>query len=330
MLPQVLMPIPTESALPAPGIPWAGSSYEPRRFSFDSLGMVCEPAATSSKEDGAHEVLRALLLDGLVLVTGLPRADEVAAAWNLTRALFDPASSTNVSFYESRGVTHDAHYNTFTGVSDLAEGFTASYGLGELPLHTDGAYLATPPRVKVLAPTAIEGEIPWNTFADGWQALGTALNASELSTLAHVPLTQRFTNSPAEATMEFRRAALGRDGDGRPHVAWNAYSPDSEVPAEGSALGAARARLEQFLGRPGAALRVRLPVGTVAIMDNWRVLHGREAMVGTRRVLSSVDLSDDALHKRWGELNVGVAEVHDPQVEAHLDSPSERDLYDVV
>lgn len=285
------------TALPRASEPWT-SSFVPKRFAVASLG----------EEGVLGALLEAVLTDGLCFVDGLPvptsaplPADEV---WKMTKRIFAPRTVSHKAFWEEREVTADVHLNNFTNTAatDTLAGFHASYSLRFLPPHTDGTYLSTPPRVKILSTLAHEGELCANTFVDGHAAALFALERSERDTLALERITHVIKADPYSEPISFNRSILDHDGDGRVHIAWNAHEPRSS--ASSGARGA-RAKMATWINDPANAYSEVLSPGTVAIMDNWRVLHGREAVKGKWREMGGADVSDRTLRARWRALRAG-------------------------
>jgi trimethyllysine dioxygenase len=208
---------------------------------------------------------------------------------------------SRTAFWDQRAVTAGVHLNNFTNTAetDTAAGFHASYSLRYLPPHTDGTYLANPPRVKVLGTLAFEGQPCVNTFVDGHTAALTALSRSEREAMSRELIMHTLKADPYSEPMSFNRSILEHDGDGRVHIAWNAHEPRSFV--SDHARGA-HSKMTEWINNPNHAYREILRPGTVAIIDNWRVLHGREAVNGRWRTMAGADVSDRALRARWREL----------------------------
>ena len=210
-----------------------------------------------------------------------------------------PASRTSSPYSLTAAVDQ---FTANTAATDTLAGFHASYSLRFLPPHTDGTYLSTPPRVKILSTLAHEGELCANTFVDGHAAALFALERSERDTLALERITHVIKADPYSEPISFNRSILDHDGDGRVHIAWNAHEPRSS--ASSGARGA-RAKMATWINDPANAYSEVLSPGTVAIMDNWRVLHGREAVKGKWREMGGADVSDRTLRARWRALRAG-------------------------
>ena len=73
--------------------------------------------------------------------------------WDIVRRVLVPLNGTALeqSFWDVQEMTAHAYLNEFEDVARAdSEGHHSSYGCGDLPPHTDGAYLqGSPPRVKV-------------------------------------------------------------------------------------------------------------------------------------------------------------------------------------
>lgn len=276
--------------LPSASPPWS-RAFAPKRFAHASLG----------EEGVMGELLKALLTDGACFVDGLPEA-QMEDIWRLAKRVFAPRKVSHKSFWDARGLTSDAHLNNWTNTAetDTAAGFHASYSLRCLPPHTDGTYLPVPPRVKVLGTLAYEGEPCANTFVDGHAAATSALSRAEREALSSGQIMHVLKADPYSEPMSFNRSILDHDGDGRVHVAWNAHEPRSQCISK--SVGGARAKMAEWINDPANAYQEVLRPGTIAIVDNWRVLHGREAVQGRWREMAGADVSDRALRARWREL----------------------------
>ena len=280
------------TALPPAAQPWR-DGFVPKIFAFTSL----------SADGVLVRLLEALLVDGACFVDGLPAASRGGAAadevWKLTKRVFAPRTVSRHAFWDERAISAGAHLNNFTNTAetDTASGFHASYGLRHLPPHTDGTYLSLPPRVKVLSTMGHDGELCANTFVDGHAAARHALSRAERELLSSEKVEHVLKADPYSEPMRFNRSILAHDGDGRVHVAWNAHEPRSV--AMNDAVRAARAKMAAWISDPAHAYEEALEPGTVAFVDNWRVLHGREAVRGTWREMGGADVSDRALRTRW-------------------------------
>ncbi|KAL2170121.1 hypothetical protein VTG60DRAFT_5216 [Thermothelomyces hinnuleus] len=69
----------------------------------------------------------------------------------------------------------------------------------------------------------------------------------------------------------------------------------------------AAAKWNEIINRPRLQYWFQLTPGTVVIFDNWRVLHGRNAFKGIRRICGAYINRDDWV-SRWGNLNLSERE----------------------
>ncbi|KAL2177876.1 PhoD-like phosphatase-domain-containing protein [Thermothelomyces heterothallicus CBS 202.75] len=69
----------------------------------------------------------------------------------------------------------------------------------------------------------------------------------------------------------------------------------------------AAAKWNEIINRPRLQYWFQLNPGTVVIFDNWRVLHGRNAFKGIRRICGAYINRDDWV-SRWGNLNLSERE----------------------
>lgn len=169
--------------------------------------------------------------------------------------------------------------------ANLAKADTAYTDL-ELRPHTDGTYAIDAPGLQLFHCLEFEGEGGESTLVDGFEI------ASELAhhdpeahaTLAQVEVTGRYVGDGAHlmATRPVLRYEHGR----LVQVTFNNYDrapfrlPDDEMRAFYRALKAfeALANSERLLWT------YPLRPGQVLLFDNWRVLHGRKAYDGRRRL----------------------------------------------
>lgn len=90
--------------LPPAGKPWHGAHHQPPRFDY----------AAVQTDSGVRDVLRALLVDGLVLIDGVEDPGKRETVWRLVERLFAPGTQTTTPFWRARGVTHGVHRANFT------------------------------------------------------------------------------------------------------------------------------------------------------------------------------------------------------------------------
>merc|ERR1712194_406650 len=95
-------------------------------------------------------------------------------------------------------------------------------------------------------------------------------------------------------------------------LAWNSGTSTAVRKSMGfgapSALTRALRKLEAYLGTNASGTQLSMPLvpGRAALLDNWRVLHGRESFSATSlRRMAHADLAEHSLRERWRELCKG-------------------------
>jgi len=150
-----------------------------------------------------------------------------------------------------------------SGASAYSSSLSSKFGLRRLPLHTDTAYWPTPCRFLVLACSGEENPVTPTVLLDSRTA---ALSASELSACRSSPfLISNGRNSFYGCITAPNRPYLRVDpGCMLP------MSPDAEM-----ALALYSAAHNDHL-----LYRHHWQQGEILLIDNWRVLHGREDVRG--------------------------------------------------
>ncbi|KAL8298776.1 hypothetical protein RB597_007409 [Gaeumannomyces tritici] len=107
---------------------------------------------------------------------------------------------------------------------------------------------------------------------------------------------------------------LGEDGTTLHRIRWN-NDDRGVVPIEDGGFSAdqwyeAARKWDSIITQPEHEFWVQLKPGTVLIFDNWRVMHGRSAFVGTRRICGGYINRDDWI-SRWRNTALPADEVSD-------------------
>lgn len=105
---------------------------------------------------------------------------------------------------------------------------------------------------------------------------------------------------------------LGEDGTTLHRVRWN-NDDRGVVPLEDGGFSAdqwyeAARKWDKIIGQTQHEYWVQLQPGTVLIFDNWRVMHGRSAFVGTRRICGGYINRDDWV-SRWRNTTLPADEI---------------------
>lgn len=170
--------------------------------------------------------------------------------------------------------------------ADLAKADTA-YTKLELRPHTDGTYAHDAPGLQLLHCLAFEGSGGESTVVDGLK-IAERLKAEapqHYATLSLVAVPGQYLGDGVH--LMAARPIFRHDHRGRlVQVSFNNYDrapfrlPDGEMAAFYEALAA----FEGLANDPAMQWLHRLAPGEAMLFDNWRVLHGRKAYEGTRRL----------------------------------------------
>ncbi|KAK4204206.1 putative Trimethyllysine dioxygenase [Triangularia verruculosa] len=211
------------------------------------------------------------------------------------------------------------HYGGFYDfIPDLAMADTAYTNLA-LPAHTDNTYFTDPSGLQafhLLSHTPPPG-VSAETAQGGASLLVDAFNAARIlkkedtrafEVLSKVRLPWHASgNAGITITPDKLYPVLELDEDsGELHrVRWNnddrGVVPFGEEYSPEEWYGAAR-KWDEILRRKESEFWVQLTPGRVLVFDNWRVMHGRSAFEGIRRICGAYINRDDWI-SRWRNTN---------------------------
>lgn len=264
-------------------------------------------AAVLGSEEALRRLLRRLLLLGFALVRETP-----------------PSVDATQAVAERLSFIRETVFGRMWDFSADGERSDTAYTAESLDRHTDTTYLHEPARVQVFHVLRCADEGGRTLLVDGFRAAWKLhrRRPDDFALLARVPVTHEFT----EFT-EFGRDTggdAGGDAGGSRHrhllrathtvigtaptatgghgellmMRYNNYDRVSlSVSGHEEARRWYRAHrhLTALLRQPGTEAWLQLQPGTVLLIDNWRVLHGREAFVGPRRVCGCYLPHDDLM-----------------------------------
>ncbi|PHH60489.1 hypothetical protein CDD81_1620 [Ophiocordyceps australis] len=256
--------------------------------------------------------------------TGMAKLLDTIRVWGFCFVNKTPVTpQATEQLLESIGPIRNTHYGAFYDFQpDLAKADTAYTNLA-LPLHTDTTYFTEPAGLQAFhvlshTPTSqpsqqlLDGEtehIPprgSSVLADGFMAAQQLqLEAPEefdILTRVSVPWHCSGNEDVAIApdrphpVIHVRQGAYNK-------IRWNNSDRGYLAPGKTSAQWYKAARKwEAMLERPSNQFWFKLEPGRVLIFDNWRVLHGRSAFEGLRRICGGYINRDDFV-SRWSLTN---------------------------
>ncbi|EXJ86723.1 trimethyllysine dioxygenase [Capronia epimyces CBS 606.96] len=217
------------------------------------------------------------------------------------------------------------HYGGFWDFTSEANPIDTAYTNDPLPPHTDTTYFTDPAGLQLfhlLSHTSLQdpsraGQGGESTFVDGFAAAAHLYHhfPDHYRALATYPITSAALGSPAGAFLNTNAAlqgypVLNHSSPSASRVAapspatlvqirWNnldRLAPATPTFPNHTALKAWYAAAREWariLESPEFLLTVKLQPGEPVIFDNWRVLHGRLAFEGKRRVCGAYTAMDD-------------------------------------
>ncbi|HMH94066.1 MAG TPA: TauD/TfdA family dioxygenase [Streptosporangiaceae bacterium] len=219
--------------------------------------------------ESAHRqaCLRAVLRDGFVVLTDMPReADAVLAV------------------AQSIGAVRETECGRVVDVRARACQPAPAGRARPMALRTAAPFRDPLLTVMVLGCLDDGAGGAESTLVDGFRAAATlrAEHPARFAVLAGTPVT--FARADAKADLRATRPVISVDLRGRireVHFASRYLSPLRGLASEIVAFYDAYRSFVQLLGKPELALTFRLRPGDCLILDNTRILHGRTGVTGT-------------------------------------------------
>ncbi|TKA26094.1 hypothetical protein B0A50_04590 [Salinomyces thailandicus] len=209
---------------------------------------------------------------------------------------------------ESIGPIRNTHYGGFYDfTSDLASKDTA-YTAEALEPHTDNTYFTEPAGLQALHMLAhTDGSGGLSSLVDGFAAadklfkddVSAYQTLSRVGVYAHASGNEGVSIQPAEPAPVFTHHEYGRMLGHIAQVRWN------NADRAGLRLGLATignwydaaAKFDAIISESANQYWFQLKPGTMLLFDNWRVLHGRSAFTGKRRMCGGYINRDDFISK---------------------------------
>ena len=227
-------------------------------------------AEVMGSDQGVAEWLTRTLQYGFCIVTGTPAT--AAATEELVRRVGYVRETIFGGFWE------------FT--ADMAKADTA-YTTLELRGHTDSTYSNDAPGCQLLHCLQFDGSGGESTMVDGF-AIARRMEAEEpdlFEVLCTVPVPGQYIGDGSH--LMATRPVFRHDHTGRlAQVSFNNYdrAPFLLDEVDMLAFYDAVRLFEEIANEPSMQWRHVLQPGEAMLFDNWRVLHGRAAYSGTRRM----------------------------------------------
>ncbi|EFX03610.1 serine/threonine-protein phosphatase 2b catalytic subunit [Grosmannia clavigera kw1407] len=280
--------------------------YWGRSIEQDPPSVAYDSVMKADSDVGVAKLTDLIRRFGFAFVDGTPSADPED-----TRRLLE-----RIAFIR---VTHYGGFYDF--VPDLAMADTAYTNLA-LPAHTDTTYFTDPAGLQAFhllshqSPPGQQGQLGGESLlVDGFHAarLLQHEDPAAFDVLTRVRLPWHASgNAGITIAPDQRYPVLELDDAKAVHrVRWN-NDDRGVVPFDGYIdpvrwYDAAR-RWSAILQRPDVEYWTQLTPGRVLIFDNWRVMHGRRAFVGLRRICGGYTARDDFI-SRWRNTNYPRAQV---------------------
>ena len=247
--------------MPAPQ-PWDAAGLDPDavRLSYTDF----------SADGGVAQLLQRVLAHGFAVLTDTPRH-------------LDSVSRVAESIGYVRQTIFGGLFE-FEANEDMAD---SAYTPKELRPHTDGTYSHDAPGVQLLLCVDYDAEGGESIMVDG-AAIAADLEARQptiYQDLTRIGVTGIYKGDGV--VLRARRPILRLDDDGAlAQVSFNNYDRDTVRLAD-SDMRSLYAGIRAFDGMandPAYQWRYTLAPGDMLVFDNWRVLHGRGAFRGKRKM----------------------------------------------
>jgi len=241
---------------------------------WDAAGLDAETVRLSwgdfQGEDGVPKLLDRLLAHGFAVLTGTPC--ELDAVQRVADSMGYVRQTIFGGLFE------------FEANEDMAD---SAYTPKELRPHTDGTYSHDAPGLQLLLCVDYEAEGGESIMVDGAR-IAAELKARQPQIhddLTRIGVTGLYKGDGV--MLRARRPILRLDETGRlAQVTFNNYDRDTVRLADDDmrALYAGIRAFDSMANDPAYQWRYTLAPGDMLVFDNWRVLHGRGAFSGRRKM----------------------------------------------
>ncbi|KAF2145126.1 uncharacterized protein K452DRAFT_316235 [Aplosporella prunicola CBS 121167] len=204
----------------------------------------------------------------------------------------------------------NTHYGGFWDfTSDLASKDTAYTDIA-LDAHTDNTYFSDPAGLQMFHLLShTEGEGGESILVDGFKAADQLYNEDRtaFAVLCTVPVNSHASGNEGVRIQPYKPLPVFmRHGRRLVQVRWNNSDRagiDCSFQVAELWYEAAR-KWNDILKRPENEYRAQLVPGRALIFDNWRVLHGRTAFTGKRRMCGGYINRDDYMSRYRSEYKI--------------------------
>ena len=182
------------------------------------------------------------------------------------------------------GFIRETNYGRLFDVRSESRPSNLAYTAEALDLHTDNPYRDPPPSLQLLHAIRADADGGATCFADGFAHARALEKASpEVFERLSRQAVEFAYRAPDGAVYRARRPLIELDTDGAilaVRLNHRSLAPLDLCADQISAWYGAYRTFHRSLHAPGAAVKIRLEPGDVALFDNRRIVHGREAYDG--------------------------------------------------
>lgn len=193
-------------------------------------------------------------------------------------------------FLKNLGAYYNSHWGGFWEFENDQAQEDSAYGTEYLGCHNDCCYYDHPPYLQTFHCLAHQGEGGYNFLLDGF-AIAKDLEESDpevYQMLTSINIPYHCTNRDVSYWSEKPMIRLGDQGEVK-QISYNNYDRGkvwygSETTEK---FYHAYAKFHQLANDPQRQFCFKLNPGSLLIFNNWRLLHGRTAFTGTRKMCGS-------------------------------------------